>query len=342
MDRQTASTFEAASTFLQLINIWGQPDAETQQKIKFAKWNAARILKAIKEGKDPNESNPKPQENHEEGVAGLDPNDPEVQMIVGADQPRPATVEDAPDDGDDKLHATQQPAGYSSNSPTPAPAPVSAPTSPPPASAPAPEQVSPIAPTEPPSGAESGSYFPNAPTGAKSHTDQDPFTLPSAPGMPAGGLPSAGAHDPRISSPDIPSPSSHVPGMPPFSPPDAASTPQDFYRPAPPPLASASAPTQPPIAPPQQPYAPPPQAPPPASSSSHPYSHPSRTTQPAQAAYSNHTSNANVPTGGYNADDMAIAQAQKHAKWAISALNFEDVQTAVRELQSALATLGAR
>jgi vacuolar protein sorting-associated protein VTA1 len=43
----------------------------------------------------------------------------------------------------------------------------------------------------------------------------------------------------------------------------------------------------------------------------------------------------------YNADDMAIMQAQKHAKWAISALNFEDVPTAVRELKSALAVLGA-
>lgn len=45
---------------------------------------------------------------------------------------------------------------------------------------------------------------------------------------------------------------------------------------------------------------------------------------------------------GYNTDDMAMAQAQKHAKWAISALNFEDVSTAVKELQDALAVLGAR
>jgi len=33
--------------------------------------------------------------------------------------------------------------------------------------------------------------------------------------------------------------------------------------------------------------------------------------------------------------------AQKHAKWAISALNFEDVDTAVRELRIALQSLGA-
>jgi vacuolar protein sorting-associated protein VTA1 len=41
-------------------------------------------------------------------------------------------------------------------------------------------------------------------------------------------------------------------------------------------------------------------------------------------------------------DDEAIAKAQKHARWAISALNFEDVETAVKELKNALNTLGVR
>lgn len=43
----------------------------------------------------------------------------------------------------------------------------------------------------------------------------------------------------------------------------------------------------------------------------------------------------------FTPDDMAMSQAQKHARWAISALNFEDVPTAVRELRRALETLGA-
>lgn len=47
------------------------------------------------------------------------------------------------------------------------------------------------------------------------------------------------------------------------------------------------------------------------------------------------------PVGGYNADDDAIMAAQKHAKWAISALNFEDVETGVKELRAALHSLGA-
>src|SRR5690606_42032545 len=41
-------------------------------------------------------------------------------------------------------------------------------------------------------------------------------------------------------------------------------------------------------------------------------------------------------------DTEAILKAQKHAKWAISALNFEDIPTAVKELREALKTLGAR
>jgi vacuolar protein sorting-associated protein VTA1 len=39
------------------------------------------------------------------------------------------------------------------------------------------------------------------------------------------------------------------------------------------------------------------------------------------------------------ADDVAVADAQKHARWAISALNFEDVPTAIKELRIALAKL---
>lgn len=45
--------------------------------------------------------------------------------------------------------------------------------------------------------------------------------------------------------------------------------------------------------------------------------------------------------GAYNTDDEAVLAAQKHAKWAISALNFEDVPTAVKELRGALRMLGA-
>ncbi|KAI0599029.1 DUF605-domain-containing protein [Biscogniauxia sp. FL1348] len=277
--QQTASTFEAAATFFQLTNIWGQPDAETQGKIKYCKWNAARILKAIKEGKDPNESNPKQEEDKAEGSApALDPNDPEVQMIDSA-QPRPVTVEDVPDEGGKEQPTASE---YSLQ-------------------APAPEQVSPIAPPDPPV-QDPGDYFPSAPGPSAEST----LDLPSTTNMP-------------------------VPGSQPFG--DAPSAPQDFYRAPPQPPASAPTPH---FIPPQQ------RREPPAAQnySSHP---PQPTVPPAAPQPTQQYGSSGGPAGSsYNTDDMAIVQAQKHAKWAISALNFEDVPTAVRELQAALATLGAR
>ncbi|KKF93318.1 Vacuolar protein sorting-associated protein vts1 [Ceratocystis platani] len=49
-----------------------------------------------------------------------------------------------------------------------------------------------------------------------------------------------------------------------------------------------------------------------------------------------------APTShSFSTDEADAAKAQKHAKWAISALNFEDVPTAVKELRNALAALGA-
>lgn len=49
-----------------------------------------------------------------------------------------------------------------------------------------------------------------------------------------------------------------------------------------------------------------------------------------------------VPPGSYRTDDDSMTLAAKHAKWAISALNFEDVNTAVKELRAALQSLGAQ
>jgi vacuolar protein sorting-associated protein VTA1 len=45
--------------------------------------------------------------------------------------------------------------------------------------------------------------------------------------------------------------------------------------------------------------------------------------------------------GPFKTDEEAQMEAAKHAKWAISALNFEDVNTAVKELRLALQSLGA-
>ena len=45
---------------------------------------------------------------------------------------------------------------------------------------------------------------------------------------------------------------------------------------------------------------------------------------------------------GQVVDEDSISQAQKHARWAVSALNFDDVNTAIKELNNALGLLGAK
>ncbi|KAK6815757.1 hypothetical protein PG987_016523 [Apiospora arundinis] len=314
---QTAVTFEAAATFFHLVNIWGPPDAETEQKIKFAKWNAARILRAIKEGKDPNESNPKPQE--EKAEPQLDPNDPEVQALGGL--PRTATVEDAPEEGD-KTYLDPKASAIS-------PATVSAPTSPP-QSAIAPEQVSPIAPPDQP--ANEG-YFPSAPS-APSADDDPPLQLPSAPGAPS----SVG--DPELSIPSPPTvhPGSAIPPSGTISPPTLPDTPQSFYQQPQPPIHQPS------------PLAPGSGLPPLLLRALRPAS-------PARPRRTTFTASQRNPQGRHGhhlrygrtkllrqrsrRSQRRVTVAQKHAKWAISALNFEDVPTAVRELKAALNALGA-
>jgi vacuolar protein sorting-associated protein VTA1 len=69
---------------------------------------------------------------------------------------------------------------------------------------------------------------------------------------------------------------------------------------------------------------------------------------PRLAPQSAHTPTPIVPAGSSSSygnsqavDDQAIALAQKHARWAVSALTFDDVNTAIKELRSSLKCLGA-
>lgn len=317
--QQTASTFDAALTFLNLVNIWGPPDVETSQKIKYAKWNAARITKALKEGKDPNESNPKKEDLPPQQPA-LDPTDPEVQILGSPDRaPKPVTMEDAPD------------ADLSRDSVVAAPLPPTSATA-----------------AEPPSVSDDGE-----------------LKLPSAPGYGDESAPAAepGYFDPPTTLPSPISPPSHNPVN--YTPGANAPSAPDTWAPTPPPAASTFSPpsgpsaspaTLPTFAPPYSPtaaVAPPPISPPsnpnfaggpPPANVSRPVGLP-----PTNSAYS--LPAATLPSafsqapqqlaGNSTVDDAAMSQAQKHAKWAISALNFEDVPTAVRELRLALEALHA-
>lgn len=317
----------AASTFLELLNIWGEPDPEIHAKIRYAKWNAVRIAKAINEGKDPNESNPKPEPTTEENLQPLDPNDPEVQQFGGQPaKPRQASVEEVPDEQDRvearlaaqslldrSLHPSAQPSARASPGAPDKFEPY--PRDGFPYSTAAEHDVSPIEPadmerpdTENRNGSIGGGYFPEVPT----------FTSSAQP-PPFGTAPAA--HIPGdVSPPDL----LDFPQQPGQSAPrqfdsftapqnndETSRQPQNFYRPNPPPPqqhVSRQAPTP--------SYAPPPIAMP----------------APAQSF---------EKQSGFVADDMAMAKAQKHARFAISALTFDDPDTAVKELRAALQTLGA-
>jgi vacuolar protein sorting-associated protein VTA1 len=299
------------------MSIWQQPlDDEIANKSKFAKYHAVRIAKALKAGEDPNLSNPRQETPPSEAVATspplLDPNDPEVQRITNPGGYHQPSVESAPHSGP--------------TSPLP-PQPIQP-------HVPMPHDVSPISPPDlspqrdPTSAAPSspgGGYFPRVPT----------FT--SEPSVPT--LPTAPPNDAAVDPGHIqPPPSQHVqpppsqPGQrPPFSfapEPTAADPPSAYYQQ--PPTIPPSAPSQPPSL----------SHPVPPLRGVSPYSHVPAAYQRGISGASNDYSYAPPPARTqYIPNEEAMLSAQKHAKWAISALNFEDVPTAVRELKAALADL---
>jgi vacuolar protein sorting-associated protein VTA1 len=384
-DRQTADTFQAASTFFELVNIWGPPDAETQAKVKYAKWNAVRIAKALKEGKDPNESNPRPQIQEEKTLPTLDPDDPDVLRIGGPDKPekpRQASVEEVPDEQD---HIDRRMARQSSIDQSLHPsAQVSARGSPAGTFEPYPRNGFPynavqddnVSPLEPSpndrNGSIGGGYFPEVPTFTSQSRDS---TLPTAPpdDVIDLGLPE---------QPSVAPGSGPAPDFESFPPPrtlDDEPSAQDYYTAPPPVIKAPSPPFQPPPHPhtqlptpqfqqppptqiqaprqplhPQQPQY---QGPPPVPQTQphnqnynpglqpryphHPNPPPAQSQSFAPATPTPMAAPRNYGKEQLITDDVAIAKAQKHARWAISALNFEDAETAVRELRDALRTLGA-
>jgi len=51
--KKTARTFHASSTFFEVLQCFGDLDEDIEKKIKYAKWKAADIMKAIREGRAP-------------------------------------------------------------------------------------------------------------------------------------------------------------------------------------------------------------------------------------------------------------------------------------------------
>ncbi|KAI8602531.1 Vta1 like-domain-containing protein [Dissophora ornata] len=51
--QKTAKNFVAAANFLELLKVFGDIDSEVEEKIKYSKWRAAEIVKAIRDGRQP-------------------------------------------------------------------------------------------------------------------------------------------------------------------------------------------------------------------------------------------------------------------------------------------------
>ncbi|KAI9891020.1 MAG: hypothetical protein M1814_003371 [Vezdaea aestivalis] len=400
VSKQTADTFRASATFLELLQIWGTPEQEIVAKIKYAKFHAVRIAKAVQAGEDPNKSNP-----HPESVV-LSPSALPTDIVTASPAPtdfqppnqpdhpfRQGTVEDVVEERHTHYQPTPSPALLQpqSHSPPLVPTPPNGPSDADayyhtagPGSDVSPLEPEPDTQNQAP-GTGGGSYFPNVPVSA-AHGSAPPSAPPSSnfiptpPSGPATYSTHPSAPPPHGSSyiqtstglvsspPAAPvqhSPSSAPPSASPYSPhppTDTAKFPPGFpgsqatrplWTPPQPPQPSAIQPQH--LQPQPQPQVPHFQQQPQSS-----YIHNPNAPRPFQqltvpAAVSVPTPPVVVPIVPpsqvvarpvgpemYNSDEEAVMKAQKHARWAISALNFEDSRTAVKELRNALAVLGAR
>ncbi|EME44333.1 hypothetical protein DOTSEDRAFT_172484 [Dothistroma septosporum NZE10] len=311
--KQTADTFQASATFMDLLGIWGPVESEIQAKSKFAKFHALRIAKAIKAGEDPNSSNPVIEEPAQPDDLAMDDGlEQELKNLENdAGVYKQPTVESAAES-----RQPSRPHSITQNDVLPPP---TLPTGGTPLMPQAEPDVSPIDQAEDinsRAGSIGGGYFPAVP-GEVQSTDAPPNVNsiasveqpPSAPSAFATSDPADLYGQPRAS------PSASVPGDLEIGTPNRpdAPTPHQMQSQQPSaPLIYARSPLLPAAAPQQA---------------------PKPRVQPVVSA--------GPPPGGYRTDDDSVMAAQKHAKWAISALNFEDVNTAVQELRIALNSLGA-
>ncbi|ORZ01184.1 Vta1 like-domain-containing protein [Syncephalastrum racemosum] len=161
--KKTAKTFLAASVFLELLKTFGEIDPEVEGKIKYAKWKAADIMKALREGRTPTPGAPG-EENDEQN----DQQNDHVIPMDDAGHPQdmpvdpPSSISEFPSPPVNtaaQQPITPSPPDESKSASIPPPPPPAAPSSPPvssafvpsaPAPAPAPASAAARAPAPPP------------------------------------------------------------------------------------------------------------------------------------------------------------------------------------------------
>ncbi|KAF9336644.1 hypothetical protein BG006_007970 [Podila minutissima] len=311
--QKTAKNFVAAANFLELLKVFGDIDAEIEEKIKYAKWRAADIIKAIRDGRQPT---PPP----------------------GGNKPKQSLAESSTGEFQDNANVLSPTFDASNAHPT------AAATFPP-------AQPSSIGsvPTFP-----TISNFPSPPLGSANihmgaggnswHTPQQP---------PPSNLNVAPQNQSQSQNQNLYNPAGS-PSPSTFSPPMSAAPVSNinnsllgsgYLPPSTPSTIVPSNVTQPnPMAPPpsqptgygynnnyQQPHTPVVPSPTPSQSYAQSYySQPSAPYQQQQPAYSP------VPIV---LDPAVNTQVQKHCKWTVSALTYDDIPTAIDNLEKALALL---
>ena len=313
-----------------------------------------RIAKALKAGVDPNLSNPTPDPSPTQEEPPLDPNDPEVQALNGDVNPLNGlsnhsyqpSVEDVVDEHDQVQHrmphnsVLDQSLHPSRDTSVPRSSKQIDPTSntiPSQQNPPVEDyyQVTTNKEADVPSPTDraasiGGGYFPNVPNGYTNNqspvrSEAQPRSLGSSPAV---DLPDSYSLPPPASSSDEGRRSS---GLPPHAN-------QHPYG-----NSATAAQNPPPLRQPITPFSHRPSNSPSYTSSSPGWpSPPPSITTPVQTIPPPQARPSTIPSQEhFTADDEAIAKAQKHARWAISALNFEDVNSAVKDLRLALQSLGA-
>ncbi|KAI0778443.1 Vta1 like-domain-containing protein [Trametes elegans] len=314
--RNTARKFLAAATFLELLHVFESDKAAidisaVEEKIKYAKWKAADISKALREGRQPT---PGPAGSATDSPALPDVNLPDPNVMP------PAT----PPSSSSQLPSASSPPSITRSTPPPPQLTNLGPTEPSNHLSPGPPLPDGLAPSQPPQSPGAWSTIDAATTPPASSAKSVHFTPSvvgglSTPGEgPGSGWPAAGA-DPFSVRVVVNSP----PASPHTVPPQLSSSASNSPASAPPPLPNQGAGYSAPPARPQA-FAPPP--PPP--------------TAPHSPPRSQDQSTATVTTSPPELTPQVVSRVQKHCRYAISALDYEDREQAIKELRTALRMLG--
>jgi len=256
-NRTTAKAFLAAANFLEVLKHFGPLDPEAEEKIRYAKWKATDILKALKEGRQPTPGPPTSSIENDDGTQndqaqeGSDAKNDGQNFSMSSPHPDSSNTT-----GNTQLTSESNP---SSTTATPY------------------QQINPN-PVHP-----NVNLYPNLPMPSPSTTAPYPGPIPPT----QNNVYSTTINQPHAGNPSV---AATVPAPAPVAP---------FITP--------SAPTQ-----------------------------NNRSFEAIQSPLTPTSSASNAGRYSLFADPTVITQAQKHARYVISALEYDDIETAVDNLHQAL------